>query len=40
MASSAWNIEDVELSEPTIFNELVAEHGTYVLEAPKVGFDD
>lgn len=40
MTSGAWNIENVELSEPTIFNELVAEYGTYVLEAPEVGFDD
>ena len=40
MASNAWNIENVELSEPTIFNELVAEYGEYILTAPEVGFDD
>lgn len=40
MSSDAWNIENVELSEPTIFDELVDEFGPYVLTVPEVGFDD
>lgn len=40
MSSDAWNIENVELSEPVIFNDLLAEFGPYVLTAPEVGFDD